>query len=350
MSADDTFYEPAISPLTDLPETPPPELIQRSDSPYSTASTPPRRVLWDRWRDDRRRERLIPQRVEALEARWNNPPTFTHMEEVRKTAEVAAQLAKIIGIAKYDSDGIYDPDITYHMCCLKRHFEQVNQAAAHHSEAAWTYPIHLASQLHELLDLEPHKATVDIVIHKFKHLIKRDDEYVLTPNPDTISFTPRLQSSTYAHRLGTNRYDFITTYHTPSPITSPSPPSPGIPRSPSLITFSTPPEGTPSPIVFAANLIPAPTPRSPSYHVHSKVATPTLAMRLRSPMPPQMLFKGNPEDIGQGSHFYTHPGSPFRKNRLETHKNVCANIKDVNGRLLRAKYAHFVFDSEVPHA
>ena len=80
------------------------------------------------------------------------------------------------------------------------------------------------------------------------------------------------------------------------------------------------------------------------------MTTPTLATRLRSPTPPQMLFEGNPEDIGQGSHFYAHPGSPFRKNRSETHKNVRANIRDANGRLLRAKYAHFIFDSEVPHA
>ena len=61
----------------------------------------------------------IPQHVEALEARWTNPPTFTHMEEVRKTAEVAAQLAKIIGIAEFDSNGIYDPNVTYHMHHLK---------------------------------------------------------------------------------------------------------------------------------------------------------------------------------------------------------------------------------------
>ena len=77
----------------------------------------------------------IPWHVKALEARWTNPPTFTHMEEVRKTAEVAAQLAKIIGIAEFNSNRIYDPDVTYHMRRLKRHFEQANQAAAHHSEA-----------------------------------------------------------------------------------------------------------------------------------------------------------------------------------------------------------------------
>ena len=60
-----------------------------------------------------------PRRVEALEARWTNPLTFTHMEEVRKTAKVASQLAKIIGIADVDSNGIYDPDITYHMRHLR---------------------------------------------------------------------------------------------------------------------------------------------------------------------------------------------------------------------------------------
>ena len=41
------------------------------------------------------------------------------MEEVRKTAEVMAQLAKIIGIADIDSNGIYDLDVTYHMQHLR---------------------------------------------------------------------------------------------------------------------------------------------------------------------------------------------------------------------------------------
>ena len=75
--------------------------------------------------DEERRESLCPganhqysRQVEALEARWNNPPTFTYMEEVRKTAEVAAQLTKIIGIANVNHDRIYNPDVTYHMQCL----------------------------------------------------------------------------------------------------------------------------------------------------------------------------------------------------------------------------------------
>ena len=80
-----------------------------------------------------------PRRVEALEARWNNPPSFTHMEEVRKTAKVAAQLTKIIGIADVNHSGIYDPNIIYHMRCLHQHFAEANQAAAHHSEATWSY-------------------------------------------------------------------------------------------------------------------------------------------------------------------------------------------------------------------
>ena len=79
---------------------------------------------------------------------------------------------------------------------------------------------------------------VDIVVHKFQHLRKSEgsDDFVAVDNPDVISFTPILDSSTYQHRLGTNRYSFKVEYHSrsPSPLGMPTIPlvSP-VPRSPS---------------------------------------------------------------------------------------------------------------------
>ena len=89
---------------------------------------------------------------------------------------------------------------------LWQHFENANRAAAAHSQAAWEYPLNLASRLHEKLDEEPGHSTVDIVVHKFQHLQKDEEsnEFVAVDNPDMISFTPILDSSTYHHGLGTN--------------------------------------------------------------------------------------------------------------------------------------------------
>ena len=47
---------------------------------------------------------------------------------------------------------------------------------------------------------------MDIVVHKFQHLWKDEEsnEFLVIDNPDVISFTPILDSSTYHHGLGTN--------------------------------------------------------------------------------------------------------------------------------------------------
>ena len=66
---------------------------------------------------------------------------------------------------------------------------------------------------------------MDIVIHKFQHLWKAEDsdDFVVVDNPDIISFTPILDSSTYQHGVGTNRYSFKVEYHSrsPSPLGTP---------------------------------------------------------------------------------------------------------------------------------
>ena len=63
---------------------------------------------------------------------------------------------------------------------LWHHFDYANRAAAAHSQAAWQYPLYLASQLHKRLDEDPSHSTVDIVVHKFKHLRRstESDEFV----------------------------------------------------------------------------------------------------------------------------------------------------------------------------
>ena len=103
---------------------------------------------------------------------------------------------------------------------LWHHFENANQAAAAHSQAAWEYPLNLASRLHEKLNEEPGQRMVDIVIHKFQHLRKAEDsdEFVAVDTPDVISFTPILDSSTYQHGIGTNHYSFKVEYHSRSPL------------------------------------------------------------------------------------------------------------------------------------
>ena len=102
---------------------------------------------------------------------------------------------------------------------------------------------------------------MDIVVHKFQHLRKAEDsdEFVAVDNPDIISFTPVLDSSTYQHGVGTNHYSFKVEYHS---------------RSPS-------PLGTP------VILIVSPIPRSPSYSVAplSPVSRPS-SYHVTSPSPP----------------------------------------------------------------
>ena len=185
---------------------------------------------------------------------------------------------------------------------LWQHFEHTNRAAAAHSQAAWEYPLNLAARLHEKLDEEPGRSTVDIVVHKFQHLQKEEgsDEFVAVDNPDVISFVPILNLSTYSHGLGTNRYSFKVEYHSRSP--SPL----GTPQIPLV---------SPTPWSPSYQVAPlSPIPRSPSYHVTSP--PPTLAQRIRSPTPP-VVITGADQDIVNNSTRYVHPGPPFVKNRSD---------------------------------
>ena len=125
--------------------------------------------------------------------KWTYPAIpLTMIEDIRDTAKVAAQLAKIWAIAQSDPTRCDSANAKYHMEPLWHHFSHANSTAAVHSQAAWQYPLHLASRLHEKLDEEPGRSTVDIIVHKFKHLNKNKDsnEFVVTDDLNVISFVP----------------------------------------------------------------------------------------------------------------------------------------------------------------
>ena len=204
---------------------------------------------------------------------------------------------------------------------LWHHFDEANQAAAAHSQAAWQYPLYLPSRLHEKLDEEPGRSTVDIIIHKFQHLRRAEDldEFVVVDNPDVISFTPILDSSTYQHGLGTNRYLFRVDYHSRSPL----------------------PLGTPTILLIS------PIPRSPSYHIAS--SSPPLLQRIRSPSPPVVVNRADQELINRLPRF-THPGPPFVKNQSNKRLCIATPINDANNNKGKAKYVRFILDDSSPRA
>ena len=267
--------------------------------------------------------------------KWTYPSVpLTAIEDIRNSARIAARLAKIWALAQSDPTQRDSADVKYHMERLWHHFENANRAAAAHSQAAWEYPLNLASRLHKKMDREPGRSTVDIVVRKFQHLRKDKDseEFIATDNPDIISFVPILDSSTYGHGLGTNRYSFRVEYHSrsPSPLGTPNIPlvSP-IPRSPTY-------QITPL----------SPVPRSPSYHV---TTPPPLQQRIRSPTPPVVIAGANQEVINNSMR-YAHPGLPFVKNRSDGRLCVTTPIYDANNNKGKAKYIRFILDDVSPHA
>ena len=267
--------------------------------------------------------------------KWTYPAVpLTAIEDIRNSAKIAARLAKIWALAQSDPTQRDSADVKYHMERLWHHFENANRAAAAHSQAAWEYPLNLASRLHDKLDQEPGRSTVDIVVHKFQHLRKDEetDEFIAVDNPDVISFVPVLDSSTYSHGIGTNRYSFKVEYHSrsPSPLGTPTIPlvSP-IPRSPTYRVIEL-----------------SPAPRSPSYHV---TTPPPLAQRIRSPTPPVVIMGADPNVVNNNTR-YAHPRPPFIKNRSDGRFCITTPIYDANNNKGKAKYIHFVLDDASPRA
>ena len=203
--------------------------------------------------------------------KWTYPTVpLTTIKNIRDSAKIATRLAKIWALAQSNPTQRDLANAKYHMECLWHHFDHANKVATAHSQATWLYPLHLTSHLHEKMDEEPGCSTVDIVVHKFKHLKRstESDEFVPTNDPDIILFIHILQSSTHYHGLGTNQYSFKVKYHS---------------RSPS-------PLGTPTiPLI-------SPIPRSPSYHVITPSLLPLLLSRIQLPLPP-ILINGADQEL-----------------------------------------------------
>ena len=274
----------------------PTEILRSNILPPPYTPPPPTELTHEQklqWREQAK------ELMDATIDKWTYPSVpLTAIEDIRNSARIAARLAKIWALAQSDPTQRDSAHVKYHMERLWQYFENANKAAAAHSQAAWEYPLNLASRLHEKLDQEPGRSTVDIVVHKFQHLRKSEeaDEFIAIDDPDIISFVPILDSSTYSHGLGTNRYSFKVEYHSrsPSPLGTPTIPLvSSIPRSPAYLI---------TPL--------SPVPRSPSYHV---AMPPPLAQRIRSPTPPVVITGANQEVVNNLAR-YAHPGPPFIKN------------------------------------
>ena len=145
------------------------------------------------------------------------------------------------------------------------------------------------------------------------------DEFITTDDPNIISFVPILQSSTYHHGLGTNRYLFNIEYHSQS-------------LSP-LETLNIP--------------LVSPVPGSPSYHVRSPSPVSPLLQHIRS-LSPLVVINGTDQDLVNQLQRYTHPRPPFVKNCSDGRLCITTLIRDTNNNKGRAKYVQFVMNDSNP--
>ena len=84
--------------------------------------------------------------MDAIVDKWTYPSIpLTAIEDIRNSAKIAARLAKIWALAQSDPTQRDSADVKYHMEHLWQYFENANKAAAAHSQAAWEYPLNLAS-------------------------------------------------------------------------------------------------------------------------------------------------------------------------------------------------------------
>jgi hypothetical protein len=311
----------------------PTEILRSTVEPPPYTPPPPTTLSHEQrlqWRENAK------ELMDTTLDKWTYPSIpLTTIEDIRNSAKVAARLAKIWALAQSDPTQRDSADVKYHMERLWQHFEDANKAAAAHSQAAWEYPLNLASRLHDKMNEEPGRSTVDIVVHKFQHLRKdkESDEFIAVDNPDVISFVPILDSSTYSHGLGTNRYSFKVEYHSRSP--SPL----GTPRIPLVSPILQ------SPTREVDTL--SPVPRSPSYHVTTP--SPLLQQRIRSPTPP-IVIMGADQEVVNSSARYAHPGPPFIKNRLDGRFCITTPIRNANNNKGKAKFVRFILDDASPRA
>ena len=299
--------------------TSPTEILCQANSPLPYTPPPPTQLTHKQklqWQENAR------DLMDATIDKWTYPAVpLTTIEDIRDSTMVAAQLAKIWALAQSNPTQQGSANAKYHMERLWHHFNHANNAAAAHSQAAWQYPLHLASRLHEKMDEEPGCSTMDIVVRKFKHLKRsaESDKFIAIDDPNVISFIPILQSSTYHHGLGTNQYSFKVDYHS---------------RSPS-------PLGTPTiPLV-------SPIPHSPSYHIATPSPSPPLLSRIHPPSSP-IIVNGADQELINCLQQYTHPGPPFVKNRSDRQFCITMPITDANGNKGKAKYIQFILNDTAP--
>ena len=182
----------------------PGHILEQANSPPPYTSPLPTHLLHEqklRWRKEAK------ELMDTTIDKWTYPAVpLTTIEDIQDSTKIAARLAKIWALAQSDPTQQDSADAKYHMKCLWHHFDNANKATTAHSQAAWQYPLQLASRLHKMLDEDLGHSTVDIIVHKFKHIWQstNSDEFIATDDPDIISFVPILRSSTYSHELGTN--------------------------------------------------------------------------------------------------------------------------------------------------
>ena len=129
------------------------EILQQANSPPPYTLPPPTQLSHEqklRWREEAK------DLMDATIDKWTYLAVpLTTIEDIRDSAKVTARLAKIWALAQSDPTQRDLANAKYHMERLWHHFKQANDTATAHSQAAWQYPLYLASQLHKKMDEEP---------------------------------------------------------------------------------------------------------------------------------------------------------------------------------------------------
>ena len=121
----------------------PTEVLRQAVEPLPYTPPPPTHLSHKQklqWRENAK------ELMDATIDKWTYPSLpLTTLEDIRNSAKIAAHLAKIWALAQSDPTQKDSADVKYHMERLWHHFDNANKAAAAHSQAAWEYPLNLAS-------------------------------------------------------------------------------------------------------------------------------------------------------------------------------------------------------------